>query len=148
MDTTDSDFTFAQIPKLFKRNLPSFMLAFAAVELASQVFLVAQLFDWKDYATIRQGQERQGHCIKYTFLREVHSSLKWYPLEFNSRLFAHNLTDIQLKMQAMTIVRKLLPCYERNVSGLSRVFFWNRNKISASGIKFCFILNEFMTNNV
>lgn len=96
--------------------------------------------------TRRQGQRRQGHCIKYALLREVHSSLKPYPLEFNRKFLAHSLTDIQFKLEAMAVVRKLLPYYERNVSGFSSAFFWNGNKICASNIKFYFLLNELMSN--
>ena len=72
-----------------------------------------------------QGQGRQGHSVNFAFLREVHSSLKPYPLEFNMRFLGHNLTDIQLQLKTMTVMRKLLPYYERNVSGLLSAFFGN-----------------------
>lgn len=135
--------TFAQIQKLLSRNLQSFILALTTVEVALQSLLGAPLFNWRDCITRRQGRGKPG---QYPLLREVHSSLKPYPLEFNRRFLAHNLTDIQLKLKAPTVVRKLLAYYERNVSGLSSAFFWNRNRICASSIKFYFLLNELMSN--
>lgn len=138
--------TFAQIQKLLSRNLQSFILALTTVEVTLQSLLGAPLFNWRDCITRRQGRGKQGQCIKYPLLREVHSSLKPYPLEFNRRFLADSRTDIQLKLKAPTVVGKLLAYYERNVSGLSSAIFWNRNRICASSIKFYFVLNELMSN--
>lgn len=98
-------------------------LTLATVELGLQALLGALLFNRRDSDMRKQSQKRQSLCIKHPLMREVHSILKLYPLEFN-RFLSQNLADIHFKLKAVAVMRKLLPYYERSVSGLSNAFFW------------------------